>query len=306
MFTTVSHRVNTLLLVLLVLMAGAIIAILATRASGGPLDPPGPPSATGTLTQIEPRMPIPPVGWNGTFPITVSQPGSYFLTGNVTSAVVANGINITASHVVLDLNGFTLAATSGGSTGIAADFALTDLTVRNGTVTGWTGNAGIELDSSTDTLEDVTADSNYNGIIVGSGSTVRHVDAEANGFIGILIADPTNLFRGGVIEDSVASKNGGDGIVVGANNMTVRNCSIERNAVNGVGINNAADVVEDNSIIGNSIYGVDLGASANHDSVVRNVVHGNTSGPVLDGGTSDVIGPLDAATSSQPWSNLSY
>jgi hypothetical protein len=46
MFTTISHRVNTLLLVLLVLMAGAIIAILATRASGGPLDPPGPPAST--------------------------------------------------------------------------------------------------------------------------------------------------------------------------------------------------------------------------------------------------------------------
>jgi hypothetical protein len=46
MFTTIFKRVNTLLLVLVVLMAGAIIAILATRASGGPLDPPGPPAST--------------------------------------------------------------------------------------------------------------------------------------------------------------------------------------------------------------------------------------------------------------------
>jgi hypothetical protein len=46
MLTTVSRRANTLLLVLLVLMAGTIIAILATRASGGPLDPPGPPAST--------------------------------------------------------------------------------------------------------------------------------------------------------------------------------------------------------------------------------------------------------------------
>jgi hypothetical protein len=38
---TVFNRVNTLLLVLLVLMAGAIIALLASRASAGPLDPPG-------------------------------------------------------------------------------------------------------------------------------------------------------------------------------------------------------------------------------------------------------------------------
>ncbi len=40
------HRVNTLLLVLLVLMAGAIIAILATKAGAGSLDPPGPPAST--------------------------------------------------------------------------------------------------------------------------------------------------------------------------------------------------------------------------------------------------------------------
>jgi hypothetical protein len=44
--TSISTRVNTLLLALLVLMAGTIIAIVATRSSAGPLDPPGPPAST--------------------------------------------------------------------------------------------------------------------------------------------------------------------------------------------------------------------------------------------------------------------
>ena len=62
-----------------------VVAALTGVVSGGPLDPPGAPSATGTLPQVEPRSPIPPVGWNGTFPIVISQPGSYFLTRSLTS-----------------------------------------------------------------------------------------------------------------------------------------------------------------------------------------------------------------------------
>ncbi len=55
-----------------------VVAAMTGVVSGGPLDPSGPPSST--LPQVEPRSPIPPVGWNGAFPIVISQPGSYFLT----------------------------------------------------------------------------------------------------------------------------------------------------------------------------------------------------------------------------------
>jgi hypothetical protein len=65
MLTTVSNRVNTLLLVLLVLMAGAIIAILATRANGGSLDPPGPPASTmHTLDDIYTTANNVPPSWD--------------------------------------------------------------------------------------------------------------------------------------------------------------------------------------------------------------------------------------------------
>jgi Protein of unknown function (DUF1566) len=43
---SIFNRLNTFLLVMLVFMAGAIIAILASRASAGPLDPPGAPAST--------------------------------------------------------------------------------------------------------------------------------------------------------------------------------------------------------------------------------------------------------------------
>ena len=83
------NRVNTTLLVLVLL---TVIGGFATRAWGGPLDPPAAPGPT--QPQVEPRSPIPPVAWNGTFPITISQPGSYFLTRNLTNGTSSDGIVI--------------------------------------------------------------------------------------------------------------------------------------------------------------------------------------------------------------------
>lgn len=73
----------------------------------GPLFPPGPPGPTQrTLTELAPRQPISEV------PITISEPGSYYLTGNLTvtdpDGSLTAAININSSDVTLDLNGFTL------------------------------------------------------------------------------------------------------------------------------------------------------------------------------------------------------
>lgn len=46
MFASLSGRLNTFLLALLVLLAAAIIGMVATRAGAGSLDPPGPPAST--------------------------------------------------------------------------------------------------------------------------------------------------------------------------------------------------------------------------------------------------------------------
>ncbi len=51
-----------------------------------------------TLTQLEPRTPLA----GGTAAITISQSGSYFLTGNLTVAT-GDAITINASGVTLDL-----------------------------------------------------------------------------------------------------------------------------------------------------------------------------------------------------------
>jgi hypothetical protein len=79
---------------------------LSDEASAqGSLTPPGPPAPTMvTLQQIEPRRPISSV------PFTISASGSYYLTANLTVSV-GDAIDINASGVTLDLNGFAISST---------------------------------------------------------------------------------------------------------------------------------------------------------------------------------------------------
>ncbi len=91
------NRINTVLLLIVLFV---VIGALGTHVWGGPLDPPGPPAST--LPQVEPRMPIPPVGWSGTFPISIAQPGSYYLTRSLTGVSGQNGLVIGVEAVTVE------------------------------------------------------------------------------------------------------------------------------------------------------------------------------------------------------------
>src|SRR5262245_22765217 len=88
-----------------------VVAIAVVAAAGlvfaGPLNPPaGPVTSTyKTLTEVEPRTPISaastPGDAAGQFKIT--QPGSYYLTGNIAAIPGKHGIEIAASGVTIDL-----------------------------------------------------------------------------------------------------------------------------------------------------------------------------------------------------------
>ena len=104
----------------------------------GSLTPPGPPALTmKTLQQVEPRVPI------SSAPFTISQPGSYYLTTNLTVSG-GNAITIAANGVTLDLNGFTIASTAPSATGygIYINSGLRDIAIQNGHIQGGVTNNG--------------------------------------------------------------------------------------------------------------------------------------------------------------------
>ena len=289
-------------------LALALTAALSRSIFAGPLDPPAPPGAT--QPQVEPRSPIPPVGWSGTFPIVISQPGSYFLTRSLTVATQVSAIQIAASDVALDLNGFTLTGTGssvGSPVGVEVRGVQKNLSVRNGNLHSWF--AGVDAsDDATDyatqsRYEDlqVTNNTNY-GIYVDSGSAVRRVIAQQDG-TGIQIADRGSVYEGGMIEDSTVTENS-VGVAVNANNVTVRNCVIDSTVSNGVNVYKSFDVVE-----GNTIQGSGSGAGVNIlggtvTTVTHNIFSNLAAGAVTGAGVSDRIGPSDSTLAgTQPWSN---
>ncbi|MFN9976214.1 MAG: hypothetical protein ACK58T_40580, partial [Phycisphaerae bacterium] len=104
------------------LAAGALL-VGSNAAHAGPLNPPaGPIASTGkTLTEVEPRIAINSTNTPGSSATSsifrITQPGSYYLTGNVVGLAGRHGIEIAASSVTLDLGGFTVDGTASGSGG---------------------------------------------------------------------------------------------------------------------------------------------------------------------------------------------
>ena len=88
-----------------------------------------------TLDQLEARTPISSV------PFTISAPGSFYLTRNLTVAS-GDAISITADDVTLDLNGFTISSTaspaSGSGVSLPGSPPRRNLTIRNGHIRGTT------------------------------------------------------------------------------------------------------------------------------------------------------------------------
>ncbi len=106
-----------------------------TALGQGSLTPPGAPGPSmKTLDQIEARTPI------SSLPIIISTSGSYFFTGNLTfTAATGDAIDIGASDVTLDLNGFTLrSATAVTGAAISISGGLANITVKNGNIMGTT------------------------------------------------------------------------------------------------------------------------------------------------------------------------
>ncbi|MEM0982712.1 MAG: right-handed parallel beta-helix repeat-containing protein [Planctomycetota bacterium] len=253
----------------------ALLALTsASFALAGPLTPPpGAVAPTGrTLEQAEPRTPLSaeatPGDSNSVFRIT--QPGSYYLTGNVVAAADQSGIVIIAPDVTLDLNGFLVSGPAGSAVeGIdssqqrvhvmngfvrgftdGVDLSARGCTVESLTVTGASSN-GIDMGIDSRVIGCTATDNGNNGIDAFSRSSVTGCTANANGSFGIRAGSQSSVI------DCIASANTGRGITTGTNAVVSR-CVANSNMDDGISTGNGA-VVESCSARDNADTGFLLG-----------------------------------------------
>lgn len=205
----------------------------------GALTPPGPPAPTmKSLGQIEPRIPI------SSAPFTITQPGSYYLTTNLT-ATVSNAIVIAASGVTLDLGGWTIASTapnagSGGSA-ILLNSGVSDVTVCNGHIVSGVTNNGSGVYSGSGFA---------NGITASGVSTVNvlvsRVSVSGCLFYGIYLGNGTST----VVESCTLRTIGAYGIVA----ATVKESSALDCGVFAIGGDVVSDCEGQSSGAGHAIF----------------------------------------------------
>ena len=201
------------------------------------------------------------------FPVSITQPGSYRLSGNLTVPNAdTDAIVISANQVTIDLNGFSIigpvvcsgtpvtsCAPGGSGNGIRISGNLTSIAVHNGGVRGM-GNVGVLLTN-------------------GNAHLVEKVRAENNGSAGIAVL--------GNATHNTVLHNGGSGIIVGFG-------AASHNAVFGnglAGISAGTALVFNNTVTRNGFGGLRLNTITGYRSNVMN----DNNGPEVDLGVA--LGP---------------
>ncbi len=197
----------------------------------GPLNPPAGPVAPThkTLTEVEPRIAINAVNTPGDDDATpslykITQPGSYYLTANITGVMGKTGIEIATGGVTLDLNGFELVGVNDGSGNgslsavTAPTNGLTNIAVINGTIRNWP----------------------LHGVLIGSfngtGFRVERLRVSGNGGIGISVP--------GVSIISGCTVVGGSTGISAGQGCTVTQCAVSGTSNNGFSVDSGGTLTE--------------------------------------------------------------
>lgn len=190
------------------------------------------------------------------FPITICKSGSYKLTGNLTvSNADTTAIQITASNVTLDLDGFAIlgptacsgdppsCSPTGIGLGIHATATTSNVRVLNGTIRGM-GAHGIQLEGRDHRIQRVHAATNGGtGLAAHVGSIVADNTSVLNGSTGIY-ADVGSTIAGNAVH-----QNGGHGIVAEPGSLLIHNAVMVNGGAGlflGVNVNYSQNAVTEN------------------------------------------------------------
>ncbi len=211
----------------------------------------------------------------------ISQPGSYRLTSNLTQTnASADVIQVTASNVTIDLNGFSIAGsttctfvTASSSVvcnppgpGVGINFVVQGLAVNGVVRNGSVKRIGSACIKGAHLVEDVLAESCGQGAGV-SADVVRRVQVSFSGVGRAIVADHAI--------DSVASGNGGVGI---EGSTEVVGCRSENNVGDGIYVSGAG-TVRNSSSAGNLGHGIRVGGGL----VSGNIIESNKGAGIMSG-----------------------
>jgi hypothetical protein len=285
----------------------ALLLLAGAAALAGPLNPPAGPvtSSYKTLTDVEPRIALnaanTPGDSNAIY--VISQPGSYYLTGNLSVPVSMNGIRIACNSVTIDLNGFQIHGDNGSSSGVALAAFYDGIAVKNGSVEHL-GSCGLDLSMAWGArVSNVMANQNGTGIKVLDG-VVDGCTATWNSADGFVATSAYGTFThctatyntshgfsstgGSLFENCTANENQGQGFTVGQDS-TVRNCIAVRNVQQGI-VATLRSVIVDNQVHwnGNSTL-AGIWMMDDHNDCEGNDVTANGYGIYAGGATNTIV-----------------
>ena len=293
-------------------MMAALVSAGAAASTGwaqGSLTPPGAPAPTmKTLAQVAPRTPITNAGY------VISQPGSYYLTTNLTAT--GHGVRIATNAVTLDLMGFTLTGDGGGAdNGVFLDGAtnasIRDVVVRNGVIRNFGYGVNAEYIQGS-RLEHLIAasNSNYGVFLYGgngqcNGNTIADCTIRGSGLHGVYLNGSSGgQCDGNTIARCAVSGNGFNGVYLSGSfgqcdGNAIANCAVRGNGSMGVvfiGDSGQCDgnTVDNCAISGNANYGVLFDGQfgrCNGNSIVACTISGSgAQGLLLNGNNGECNG----------------
>jgi hypothetical protein len=187
----------------------------------------------------EVRMPI------SSLPYTITESGSYYITGNLTST--GNGIIVDAFNVTIDLMGYSLIGPGTGTSYGINIGTVENVEVRNGVVTNF--KFGISVgDAYQIRVIALRAVSNSGiGIYINTEALVKDCTASGNGVNGIEVG------RGSTVTGNIANHNSHNGIYVGYGSTVTGNTAYA-NQYNGIFLENQS-LVDGNTAYYNNLSG---------------------------------------------------
>jgi hypothetical protein len=216
-----------------------LLALPALALAQGALTPTAAPAPTmRTLDQLDARTPLGTPGQVTTSTVTIDQPGSYVLVGDITVSA-GDGIALLSRNVTLDLNGFTISSTAttpdgcgiklGDATHSVRAVRITNGRIRSGTTYDesqgglFTGRGFLTgIGTGSDNVYDAICIRIDNVVITGIAQTgiycnlasrVSHCQVRTCGGVGIsapVVSDSQALecFSSGIVADTVYDSTG--------------------------------------------------------------------------------------------------